>query len=210
MKRRKVATEKPKPTAQGKRDIPSSNRSRSLQKVEAESAVVVSQKYAKVVANAKKDIVQAAGVRDLKLSAVLIDQLSQQVALWGADRTSNSLEIAFETMLEMKPESVTEALLAVQMIGVHYAALSFLQRAAIPRQSSVDSDAGITRAISLMRLFNEQLVVMARLQGKSGKQRVVVKHVHVHQGGQAIVGAVTAPKRLQGGGGSGEKRTETP
>ena len=41
-----------------------------------------------------------------------------------------------------------------------------------------------------MRLFTEQLEAMAKLKGKAGQQRVVVEHVTVAAGGQAIVGAV--------------------
>lgn len=36
-----------------------------------------------------------------------------------------------------------------------------------------------------------QVEALQRYRGK-GQQRVTVEHVHVHQGGQAIVGAVTA------------------
>jgi hypothetical protein len=43
-----------------------------------------------------------------------------------------------------------------------------------------------------MRLFKEQLEALAKLKGKTGHQKVTVEHVHVYQGGQAIVGPVTA------------------
>jgi len=42
---------------------------------------------------------------------------------------------------------------------------------------------------------------MAKLKGKAGQQKVTVEHVHVYQGGQAIVGAVSATKTTEGGGG---------
>jgi len=41
-----------------------------------------------------------------------------------------------------------------------------------------------------MRLFTEQVEAMAKLKGKSGQQQVVVEHVNVAAGGQAIVGTV--------------------
>ena len=41
-----------------------------------------------------------------------------------------------------------------------------------------------------MRIFNEQLEAMQKLKGKASQQKVTVEHVHVHEGGQAIVGAV--------------------
>ena len=46
-----------------------------------------------------------------------------------------------------------------------------------------------------MRLFTEQLAALAKLKGRTSQQKVTVEHVHVHDGGQAIVGAVSAPKR---------------
>jgi ribosomal protein S6E (S10) len=50
-------------------------------------------------------------------------------------------------------------------------------------------------------LFNEQLEAMAKLKGKTRQQKVIVEHVHVHHGGQAIVGTVTAT-RTEGTGGA--------
>ena len=41
-----------------------------------------------------------------------------------------------------------------------------------------------------MRVFNEQVEIMAKLKGKSSQQRVVVEHITVAAGGQAIVGTV--------------------
>ena len=36
----------------------------------------------------------------------------------------------------------------------------------------------------------EQLEAMAKLKGTAGRQKMIVEHVHVHAGGQAIVGPV--------------------
>jgi hypothetical protein len=60
-----------------------------------------------------------------------------------------------------------------------------------------------------MRLWPEQLEVMQKLKGKSGQQSVTVKHVHVHDGGQAIVGTVTA-RGTGRGVGMTQKTNETP
>src|SRR4051794_41564615 len=49
-------------------------------------------------------------------------------------------------------------------------------------------------AVKLLRTFAMQVEALQRYRSK-GQQRVTVEHVHVHHGGQAIVGAVT-----QGGG----------
>jgi hypothetical protein len=42
-------------------------------------------------------------------------------------------------------------------------------------------------------VFREQLQALQRYRGK-GQQKVTVEHVHVHAGGQAIVGNVEAPQ----------------
>jgi hypothetical protein len=55
-----------------------------------------------------------------------------------------------------------------------------------------------------MRVFNEQVETMAKLKGKSGQQRVVVEHVTVSAGGQAIVGQVI-PGGPVGGGRDGSR-----
>ena len=95
----------------------------------------------------------------------------------------------------------TQALLAAQMIGVHHAVITFLYGATVQGQTFDGTDANVLRATRLMRLFNEQLEAMAKLKGKTGQQKVIVEHVHVHQGGQAIVGPVSAAKGNQGEGG---------
>ncbi len=107
---------------------------------------------------------------------------------------------AFSGIAEMDPRNATEAMLATQMIGVHEAAMMFLHRATLVEQSPEGIDPNVLRATRLLRLFTEQLEAMAKLKGKSGQQRVTVEHVHVHPGGQAIVGAVSTGKGTRGRG----------
>jgi hypothetical protein len=137
-------------------------------------------------------------------SKELAERISNQVAFLQVLEVSSTpverLVIASQTLRELQPENAAQALLAVQMIGVHYAAISFLSRATAQGQSFDGADANVLRATRLMRLFTEQLEAMAKLKGKTGQQRVIVEHVHVHQGGQAIVGAVSAAKGDQGEG----------
>jgi hypothetical protein len=88
----------------------------------------------------------------------------------------------------------TEAMLATQMVATHFAAITLLRRLKgaenIPQQDSAGS-----LAVKLLRTYTAQVEALQRYRGK-GQQRVTVEHVHVHQGGQAIVGTV------QGGGAS--------
>jgi hypothetical protein len=81
-------------------------------------------------------------------------------------------------------------MLAAQMVGTQRAAMMFLKNAMKPEDSCDGRDRNVLRAIRLMRLFTEQVAAMSKLKGKSGQQHVVVEHVTVAAGGQAIVGAV--------------------
>jgi len=85
-----------------------------------------------------------------------------------------------------------EGMLATQMVATHFAAVTLLRRLKgaenIPQQ---DSAGGL--AVKLLRSYTAQMEALQRYRGK-GQQKLTVEHVHVHEGGQAIVGNV------QGGG----------
>jgi hypothetical protein len=88
-----------------------------------------------------------------------------------------------------------EGMLATQMVATHFAAMSVLRRLkgseTIPQQ---DSNGNLT--IKLLRTFTMQAEALQRYRGK-GPQKVTVEHVHVHSGGQAIVGTVHPGGREQ-------------
>jgi hypothetical protein len=89
-----------------------------------------------------------------------------------------------------------EAMLAAQMAAVHNATMTFARRLAgvqnIPQQDSAQNAFN-----KLARTFAAQVSALKDYRSK-GEQRMVVQHVHVAEGGQAIVGNVSAP--AQGGG----------
>lgn len=104
----------------------------------------------------------------------------------------NSLLVKATAMVaELQPTTATEALLAAQMVGAQRIAMAFLHRAMLNGQTVDGVDRNINRAVRLMRIFSEQVETMAKLKGKGGQQRVVVEHVTVAAGGQAIVGTVS-------------------
>jgi hypothetical protein len=84
----------------------------------------------------------------------------------------------------------TEGMLATQMVATHAAGIDMLRR-------SKDAETLLARerygniAVKLLRTFAAQVEALQRYRGK-GQQKVTVEHVHIHAGGQAIVGAVTA------------------
>ena len=134
------------------------------------------------------------GLDEPELAVALTRQAKRLVAAFGAD--DSELEITMSMLFEQKPKNLSQTLLAVQTTGVHCAAMLYLKRAALFAMRNMNfeaADANMKTAMELMRLFIDQLETMAKLSGKTRQQKVTVEHVHVNDGGQAIVGAVTAP-----------------
>ncbi len=145
------------------------------------------------------------GTRSRETSDRIILQVAEALVWPKSKDAEDTLFKAFGAIDEMRPRNGTEAMLAAQMIAANDAALMFLKRATLEAQTMYGIDANVLRATRLMRVFGEQLDAMQKLKGKAGRQRVTVEHVHVHEGGQAIVGAVTT-KRNRGRGDDNENQ----
>ena len=112
-------------------------------------------------------------------------------------RTSHdTTETIFEKSLpliavaqKLAPADEAEAMLALQMVATHDAALECLRRASLPNQTFEGRDQNLKHGQKLMALYAQQLAAMDKHRGK-GQQKVTVEHVHVAAGGQAIVGQV--------------------
>ena len=146
------------------------------------------------------------GAKTHEMSDRIIVQVATALVQPRPKGTNDHLIKAFAAIGEMGPQNATEAMLATQMIAANDAALMFLKRATLENQTFEGTDANVLRATRLMRVFSEQLEAMQRLRGKAGQQRVTVEHVHVHEGGQAIVGAVTARGPGEGVGDGSDNR----
>jgi hypothetical protein len=124
------------------------------------------------------------------------DRIIHQVAnaqTWPKPEDEDAhLIVAMSLIGEMAPQNAIEAMLAVQMIATNEAALMFIRRSTAEDQSSEASDANVLRSTRLMRVFIQQLEAIQKLKGKAAQ--LTVEQVHVHQGGQAIVGSVSTSK----------------
>jgi hypothetical protein len=87
------------------------------------------------------------------------------------------------------PKDQLEGMLCAQLIGTHNAAMECLRRAAIQGQSLQARQENLNQTNKLSRTFATLVETLNRHRGK-GHQKVVVEHVHVHSGAQAIVGVV--------------------
>lgn len=109
------------------------------------------------------------------------------------------LNDALATVQALGPRDEAEAMLAAQMAMVHDATAHAARR--LRHAVTVEQIEAHDRCLNrLARTYAAQLEALKRYR-TGGQQRMTVEHVHVHAGGQAIVGSVN-----HGGGGELEKR----
>lgn len=127
-------------------------------------------------------------------------------ALISSKATNNEiaeqLDILTQSMQALAPQDDYEGQLVAQLLILHDHALDWLGRA--NRSERVDfANVYLNGASKLLNRHHETLEALLKYRRK-GEQRVHVEHVHVHGGGQAIVGHVTT------GGGLNQKLEEGP
>ena len=91
----------------------------------------------------------------------------------------------------LAPNDEAEAMLISQMTASQGYAMELMTRAA-HAENIVIAESIVSMANKLMRTFNAQMQTLARYRGKTSQQKVIVEHVNVEAGGQAVVGAVQA------------------
>jgi hypothetical protein len=96
---------------------------------------------------------------------------------------------ALEAMAGIAPRDEVEGMLAAQMVACHSAAMDCYRRAMIPEQTIEGRKMNLSFATKLTRTYALHMEALDKHRDK-GQQKVTVEHVHVHQGGQAIVGTV--------------------
>ena len=95
----------------------------------------------------------------------------------------------------LHPRDVLETMLFMQMIGVHNVNMELMRRALHASQIDKGVEANVRQLNALTKVFISQMEALQKYRGKAAQQKVVVEHVHVNQGGQAIVGAVNSQRQ---------------
>jgi hypothetical protein len=140
-------------------------------------------------------LAQALGATDPVFVEQLVCQLSGSVP--KSLSASEGLNFLLSVVNAIGPKNEIESLLAAQMAAVHAATMHAAARlSSATNLKQLDS---AERALNkLARTFAAQLEALKRYR-TGGERKVTVEHVHVHQGGQAIVGHVE--QTVEGGGG---------
>jgi hypothetical protein len=137
---------------------------------------------------------------------VLANQTIQ--TLWAKnsnqEERGNQISATIAALIGIGPNDELEGMMAAQLVACHNASMECYRRAMIGEQTFEGRRENLTQANKLSRTYATLLEALNRHRGK-GQQKVTVEHVHVHEGGQAIVGHVQAP-----GGGFQSKSKEQP
>lgn len=128
-----------------------------------------------------------------------------------SERSQGRILSALNRLASIDPKDAAESMLAELMVVTHSAAIGCASAA---HDAGLGSPVASTHLVHLQRLTAGYLAQMTTLDRHRGKasQQVIVKHVEVTKGGQAIVGHVDArntpseaqrkPKRMPLPGGS--------
>ena len=110
-------------------------------------------------------------------------------------------------LVGINPQDELEGMMAAQLVACHNAAMECYRRAMISDQSFEGRRENLNQANKLSRTYTTLLTALNHYRGK-GQQKVTVEHVHVHKGGQAVVGVVEPAGSLGPGGGGDHRKTE--
>src|SRR2546423_4802993 len=125
---------------------------------------------------------------------VVANQTIQTLWLKNSDEDGRKKQVsaAVAGLVGINPNDELEGMIAAQLVGCHNASMECYRRAMIGEQTFEGRRENLSQANKLSRTYAALLDALNRHRGK-GQQKVTVEHVHVHSGGQAIVGTVERP-----------------
>jgi hypothetical protein len=153
-----------------------------------------SQRRRRIIPLVRSAAQAAGGTTSDLVNARVVRQTVEAIADHSAPETE-AVADAVALLREIAPRDLREALIARRMVALDNLAMETIQLARASTEYPMLRDAYAEQAVALSRCALELDEALERRRG--GGQRVVeVKHVVVHNGGQAIVGPVThiAPK----------------
>lgn len=139
------------------------------------------------VLNKKSLSTNAMGTHDIELAASLLNQTSRSLGP-DAAHDRNRAEVSLKLFEELQPNDLIESMLMSQLVACHTHCLGMFTNAT--KSFCEDSQLKYLKLSErLMRTFTASIEALDKHR-RGGQQSVVVEHVHVNAGGQAIVGAI--------------------
>lgn len=128
--------------------------------------------------------------------------IKQTVAGYSGNKVPSTEEVNFlvGALRGIEPRDEVEAMLAAQMVAIHNATMRAAEN--FSRVESLMQFEAQEKAYNkLARTFAAQVETLKRYR-TGGEQKVLVQHVHVSEGGQAVIGDVSTGE----GGGKGKRK----
>jgi hypothetical protein len=127
-------------------------------------------------------------------NTILANQTVQSLWTGHGDEQTLSLQLdaSVAALIGIGPKDEIEGMIAAQLLAAHNAAMECYRRAMLKDQGLETRREALNQANKLSRTHAALLESLNRYRGK-GQQKVTVEHVHVHSGGQAVVGVVGTP-----------------
>jgi hypothetical protein len=124
-------------------------------------------------------MMNALGTTSVDLADRLVGQILNATHLQppGQPISEQSLNAALAAVTGIGPRDEAEAMLAAQMVGVHWTAMELLHQVGGTGNRLQLNDAG-NLAVKLLRTYTAQIEALKRYRS-AGEQRVVVQHVNV-------------------------------
>ncbi|QLZ68466.1 hypothetical protein FOLKNPGA_01245 [Legionella sp. PC1000] len=139
----------------------------------------------------------AKGVEEKIISNVQLNYAETQIDLTNLSEEEKQLKLNNAQQIvecfahSLGAQNLLQHMLATQLLGVHELQQKLLIYARKSMHYPEQSQYYINAIAKLSNVFIQQVSLLHKLQGNS-QQKVVVEHLHINEGGQAIVGQVTA------------------
>ena len=143
---------------------------------------------------AKATYSSATGSASTGYAKRMFDQTVNALVISKKEAAHEDANAIMGALLALNPQDEIEGMMCSRLLVLQDHYMEYMSRAKNSDDTQI-IDANINRATKLMRLYNETLQALHKHRRKGDDQRVVVQHIHVNDGGQAV--GIHAP----GGGG---------
>ncbi|MEZ5792381.1 MAG: hypothetical protein R3D34_16890 [Nitratireductor sp.] len=133
-------------------------------------------------------LMEALGVADEDFLEGLLEQLALAGSK-GQQLRERETNFMLSVIKGIEPSDQVEVMLGAEMAATHMAAMAFARR--LNHVDTIQQQDSAERTLNrLQRTFVSQMEALRKYRN-GGEQKVTVQHVHVNEGGQAVVGNVT-------------------
>ena len=134
-------------------------------------------------------LMAAFGTTSITVAHVEVERIARALRQRDGKIDPAELDTVIAIVSGQQPKNELEAMMICQMAVTH--ALTMRSLGNLNRSNEMQQqDSNALTVARLTKAFASQMDALGKLR-RGGEQRVVVKHIHIHAGAQAIVGAVT-------------------